>query len=555
MNSSSEISINNDQLELDISEVTTTESSSGTRTFVKNLNKNDSSIDSNHVTYEIPKKQFCFVFISLILCMAMASLDVTIFASALPVITKEIHAIENYVNIIVAYLLANIALQPIICKLAGIFGRRPLILTSLFVFLVSTIACTVLKSYTMLILVRVVQGASSGWMATLANIICTDIVPLKERQTYIRILNITYSLTYTIGPLIGGIFTDFLSWRWSFYINIPLCIISMIGIGLYAKIPNPPGTVLEKLKRIDFVGTYFFIVMMVCFIHAMNWGGSRYEWTSPIILGLVGSFVIFLCCFLFIEHKMAVEPIIPLILFKMENLSHCFIISFMSGIIYMSFNNTFSMLYQDGRGFSATLSGLRVAPAFFAIATANIICVWLLRKIGHLKEITIVASFALFFSCILISLIGENTPFYAEFFIYLLYGISITIPLQLSLVIANISAPLKLSTISTSVTLFFRMIGGVVGNIIFAMLIKNRFIDNYKTAYPNIKHIPLNDILNLENGQHFYVESIQFAYRATYLFPALIIFLLSIFLKKLQYIKIAKSPKKEPEILPMPDAF
>lgn len=555
MNNSSEISFKNDQMELDISEITTTESSSGTRTFVKSFNKNDSSIDSNHVTYELPKKQFCFVFISLLLCMIMASLDVTIFASALPVITKEIRASENYVNIIVTYLLANIALQPTICKMAGIFGRRPLILSSLFVFLVGTIICTVSKSYTMMILARAVQGASSGWLASLANIICTDIVPLKEKETYIRILNTTYSLTSIIGPLIGGIFTDFLSWRRAFYINIPLCIISMIGIGLYAKIPNPPGTVIEKIKRIDFIGTYFFIVTMVCLIHAMNWGGSKYEWTSPIILGLVGSFVIFLCCFLFIEHRMAIEPIIPLKLFKRENLCQCFIISFMSGIIYISFNNTFAMLYQDGRGFSATLSGLRVAPAFFAITIANLVCGWLVQKFGYLKEMTIVGSLALFFSCILISLIGENTNFYVEFFIFLFYGICITIPLQLSLVVANISAPLKLSTISTSVTFFFRMIGGVVGNIIFGMLIKNRFIDIYKKAYPNIKHISMNNFLNLENGQHFYVESIQFAYRATYLFPAIIIFLLSIFMKKLQFIKIAKPPKKEPEIFTIPDAF
>eukprot|EP00833_Pecoramyces_ruminatium_P015079 jgi/Orpsp1_1/1189111/evm.model.d7180000069575.1 len=111
----------------------------------------------------------------------------------------------------------------------------------------------------MITISRAVQGAGSGCLCSMANIICTDIVSVKERGTYLGLLNSAFSLALAIGPLIGGFFTDKISWRWAFYINVPLCLISIIGIGLYVKIPIPKGSLIEKIKRIDFVGTYFLI--------------------------------------------------------------------------------------------------------------------------------------------------------------------------------------------------------------------------------------------------------------------------------------------------------
>jgi len=318
----------------------------------------------------------------------------------------------------------------------------------------------------------------------------------------------------------------------------------MTCIGLFVKIPVPPGTFKEKVKRIDFIGTVFLISAIVCLLLGLNWGGTTYEWTSSIIFGLFGAFLLLLSCFLFVEYKIAKEPIIPFHLFKIKNLRICAIMSIMAGLIFITFNNIFSMLYQNGRGFSATKSGLRIAPAFITIATGSIGGGWLVEKYGHIKEFTIIGAFLLCFCCISLSYIGEHTPFYVEAIIYLIYGFCVSIPLQFSLVIAQISAPATLNAVSTAVTLFFRMIGGVLGVAIFGMIVKNKFSSNYKKAYPNIEHVSVNDLQILKDGRHHYIKAVNFSYIATFLPPALLIFILSFFLTKLKF-KSKKASTKQ----------
>ncbi|ORX50748.1 MFS general substrate transporter, partial [Piromyces finnis] len=419
----------------------------------------------------------------IVISLSLASLDITIVATSLPSISTEFHSQDNYTWVILAYLLGNTSMAPI----ADIFGRGPVMLMVLGIFLVASFICGASKSFEMIVIARAFQGIGGGSIISMSNIICSDIVSIKQRGTYLGLLNSIFSLALGIGPLVGGLFNDILSWRWAFYINVPFCILAMTCIGLFVKIPIPPGTFKEKFKRIDFVGTFFLILSVVCLLLSLNWGGTTYKWTSTVILSLICAFIILLICFLIVEYKFAREPIIPFRLFKINNLRICPVLSFMSGLIFITFNNTFSMLYQNGRGFSAIMSGLRIAPTFVTIAIGSVGCGWLVEKYGHIKEFTIIGAFALIFGCVLLSFIGENTKFYVEAIIYLYYGLCVSIPLQFSLVIAQTSAPSSLNAISTAVTLFFRMIGGVFGVAIFGMVIKNKFSSNYKKAYPDVE--------------------------------------------------------------------
>jgi len=506
--------------------------------------KND-IIDPNHVNFKLPKKQFYLVIMSLLISLAMASLDITIVATTLPSISRDFNSQDNYTWVILAYLLGNTSISPTCGKLADIFGRGPVMITVLVIFLISSTVCGAAKSFSMIVISRAFQGIGGGSLISMSNIICSDVVSIKQRGTYLGLLNSIFSLSLGIGPLVGGIFTDIISWRWAFFINIPFCIIAITCIGLFVKIPIPPGTFKEKVKRIDFLGTLFLIPSIVCLLLSLNWGGTTYKWTSPIILSLISAFVVLISCFLFIEYKIAREPIIPFHLYKYKNLGICSIMSFMAGLIFITFNNIFSMLYQNGRGFSATMSGLRIVPAFITIAAGSIGCGWLVEKYGHIKEFTIIGSFALFFGCYFTSLVGANTPFYAELFIYLFYGFCVSIPLQFSLVIAQTSAPPKLNAISTAVTLFFRMVGGVTGVAVFGMVVKNKFSSNYKNAYPNVQEVSVNDLNTLENAHHHYIKAVNFSYRATFLPPAFIIFVLSLFLHKLKYNSKSSSSNKQ----------
>ncbi|KAG4087944.1 MFS general substrate transporter [Neocallimastix lanati (nom. inval.)] len=408
-----------------------------------NIKEKNVIVDPNHVNYKLPKKQFFFVIFSLLISLAMASLDITIVATTLPSISKDFNSQDNYTWVILAYLLGNTSISPTCGKLADIFGRGPVMLTILTIFLISSTVCGLSKSFYMIVAARAVQGMGGGSIISMSNIICSDIVTVKQRGTYLGLLNSIFSLALAVGPLVGGIFTDTISWRWAFLINIPFCIIAIIFIGLFVKIPIPPGTFKEKVKRIDFFGTIFLISSVICLLLGLNWGGTTYEWSSPVILSLIGAFIVLISCFLFVEYKIAREPIIPFHLYKIKNIGICSIMSFMAGLVFITFNNIFSMLYQNGRGFSATMSGLRIAPAFVTLAIGSIGCGWLVEKFGHIKEFTITGGFALFFACFFVSLIGGNTPFYVECLIYLFYGFCISIPLQFSLVIAQTSAPPK----------------------------------------------------------------------------------------------------------------
>jgi len=547
--------LNDDSLdEIDITTVTNVNHLQNTDTInIKDDSQNDSksTIDPNHINYKLPTRQFYIVLISLIVVMIMTGLDITVVASALPEITTKFNSRDNYTTIIIAYLIGNTSLQPTFGKLADIFGKRPTMIFGLCIFLISSIVSGASTNFIMIIISRIVQGVGSGCLCAMANIICSDIVSVKKRGIYLEILNSVFSVALAIGPFVGGFFIDIISWQWAFYFNVPLCLIAMLGIGLYVKIPNSEGSFKEKIKRIDFVGTYFLIVTLVCLILALNWGGSSYYWSSPFILGLFATFLIMLFCFIIIEYKIAREPIIPFPLFRKKNILLCIVISFLSGSIFITFNNTFSMLYQDGRGFSAMISGLRIIPSFLITAATSIGSSWLIQKYGHIKDFLVIGSFLLGISCYCLSLIREHTPYYVELFIFLFYGICITIPLQFSLIYSQISAPIKLNAIATAVTLFFRMIGGVIGVAVFGMLIKIKFIINYRKDFPHIRRASVNDLQKLKNGPHYYVEAIRFSYCATFIPATVIMFLLSLLLKRLKYLsKIRKSSRSKQDDTP-----
>ncbi|ORX50745.1 MFS general substrate transporter [Piromyces finnis] len=499
--------------------------------------------NSNHVNLELSKKQFYIVFISLITSLAMVSLDITVISSSLPLIINEFNEYDSYMWVVVAYLLANTTIQPVCGKLSDIIGKKYLIEFALLIFLISSIICGATIHFYILAIARVFQGASGGCIASLAYTICLDIIPIKNREIYFGLLNSTFSLAFAVGPLINGILIKTLSWRWGFFINILLCLISMLGIGFNIKIPFSPGNIKDKIERIDFAGTFFFIVTMICLLHTLNWGGSMYEWSSKIILFLICSFLILLCCFVFIEYKISKEPIIPFSIFKLKNVCISIIVSFLSGIIFITFNSTFSMVYQDGNGYSAIMTGLRISPVFIIITISLIGTSWINQKIGHIKEFIIAGAFVLFFSCLFLSYIKEDTPYYIEFFIYIFFSISIVIPLQFSLEFAKISSPLKLNSVSIAISLFFRMIGGIVGVAVFDMMLKNDFIRNYKNDHPSFKNGSINNLDHLENGQQYYANAIDFAYRATFLPPVIIMFIISFFFTKLRYMEKIKKEK------------
>jgi len=494
-------------------------------------------MDPDYVSVKLPRRQFILVLFSLIISLVMASLDITIVASALPIISNEFKAYNNYTWVIVAYMLAQTIVQPTTGKLSDIFGRRPMMITMLAIFIIASTLCGCARSFNMLIIARGLQGIGGGSIISMVNIVVADIVSLRERATYMGIVNSVFSFSSVVGPLIGGLFADKLSWRWAFFINIPVCIVAIILIAMYVNIPTPPGTFMEKVKMIDFLGTFLLIGFSLCLLIGVNWGGTNYPWTSKIIISLFVASAIFLVLFILVECFVAKDPIIPPVIFHQRNVIISALGTFAVGFVFLTFNNTIAMLFQNARGFSATKSGLRLTPSFITIAISGIGSGILISKFGHIKLHIVIGSFLLFVATILISTINIKTPYFKELFIILLYGFALGITNQNYVVVGQNSSPKPLIATTTSTILFGRTISGVIGVALFGAILKNKFLQLYAKAQPFL-YSQNNDINNLTSLPLYnkpYMQALQFSYRVTIVPVAFVVFLLAIFVKRIEF--------------------
>jgi len=491
--------------------------------------------DPDYVAVKLPKKQFVLVLISLIISLVMASLDITIVASALPIISKEFKAYNNYTWVIVAYMLAQTVVQPTTGKLSDIFGRRPMLICMLAIFIAASVVCGAAPNFNTLIIGRAIQGIGGGSVISMVNIVVADIVSLRERATYMGIVNSVFSFSSVVGPLVGGVFADRFTWRLAFYINVPICFIAIVLIALYVKIPTPPGTFMEKFKKIDFTGTFLLIGFSLCLLLGLNWGGTNYPWKSGIIIGLFIAASIFLIAFIIVECFVAKDPIIPPVIFHQRNVIISAIGTFTVGFVFLTFNNTIAMLYQNARGFSATSSGLRLTPSFITIAISGIGSGILIGKFGHIKIHIVIGSLLLFAATVLISTIGLSTPYYKELFIILLYGFALGITNQNFVVVGQNSSPKPLIATTTSTILFGRTLSGVIGVAIFGSILKNKFLQLYYKVQPGFYSNDINNLTTLPSYNKPYMDALQFSYRVTIVPAAFIVFILALIVKNTHF--------------------
>ncbi|ORX86272.1 MFS general substrate transporter [Anaeromyces robustus] len=479
-----------------------------------------------------------------ILSLIISSLDISIVATALPTISNQFNSKEEYTWVVTAYLLAKTAFQPMFGKFADIFGRKPVMICVLIVFISTSTVCGAAQNIQMLIIFRGIQGIGGGGIMAMTNIIISDIVPLKKRGVYMGISGAVFACSSVIGPLVGGLFTDKLSWRWAFYINIPVGIAAIIVIFLYVNIPTPPGSISEKIKKIDFIGTFFLVASVVSLLLGLSWGGTKFSWTSTVIILLFVGFFIGGTIYLYVEWKIAKEPITPFQIFKNKNVALCCLISFFLGITFIGVTNTMPLLYQDGRGISATLSGLRLVPYSTTLSIGNIGSGYLIGKYGYVERYMRTGAFSLIIAAYLVSLFGMNSSYYFEGFVLALLGISVGMNMQNSVLVTQQSAEKKFLAIGTTLINFCRLIGGVMGITIIGAMISNKFPKYYNERYPGVK-VSVNGIHKVPNGEEIYVEAIQISYRIINVSTAVITFMFTLFLSDIPKIGNRKKENKK----------
>ncbi|MFC7484894.1 MFS transporter [Luedemannella flava] len=302
------------------------------------------------------RRQMNIVFTAITLGMLLAALDQTIVATALPTIVADLGGKGHVAWVVTAYLLAETVATVLTGKFGDMFGRKFIFQLSAVIFVVGSAVCGVAQDMIMLIAARAVQGFGAGGLMVTAMALIADVIPLRDRGRYQGALGAVFGVTTVIGPTLGGLFTDHLTWRWAFYINVPIAIV-MIAITAVA-IPTVRAAVRPV---IDYAGIALVALGSSGLILGLSWGGNEYAWDSPVIIGLFVGSVVLLAAFVFVELR-APEPMLPMHLFANPVFTICSVLSFIVGFALLGAMTFLPTYLQFVNGVSATASGLRTLP-------------------------------------------------------------------------------------------------------------------------------------------------------------------------------------------------
>jgi EmrB/QacA subfamily drug resistance transporter len=434
-------------------------------------------IPSTGVT-QLPQRQILIVFAGLMAGMLLATLDQTIVATSLPTIVGKLGGLNELSWVITAYLLTSTVVVPLYGKFSDIYPRKSVFQTAIVVFVAGSALCGLARNMPELILFRGLQGLGGGGLMAVAQAIIGDIVAPRERGKYQGILGSVFAFASIIGPLLGGYITDNLSWRWVFYVNIPVGIAALIitswALNLpYRRIPH----------TVDYIGAALVAGAAGSLLLFTVWGGSQFPWSSPIIIGLGVAGVILLGLFLRQEHRTA-EPIIPPKLWSNPVFSVASTLEFLVGFALFGAVTFLPVYLQTVGGQSATNSGLLILPLMAGVMTTSISSGFVISRTGRYKIFPMAGTLIMAAGLYLLSTMGVGTPGWQSSLYMLVLGLGMGLILQVMVIaVQNSVAHEDLGT-ATGAETFVRQMGAAFGVAIFGAIFNNRLAANLRTLLP-----------------------------------------------------------------------
>jgi EmrB/QacA subfamily drug resistance transporter len=433
---------------------------------------------------QTPAPRVRLIFGALLLVVLLASLDQTIVATALPTIVGELGGLAHLSWVVTAYLLASTITGPLYGKFGDLYGRKTTLQVAIVIFLIGSILCGIAQNMPELIAFRAVQGLGAGGLITTTIAVVGDIIPPRERGRYQGIFGAVFGVSTIVGPLLGGFFVDNLSWRWIFYVNLPIAAAALLVIGAVFHSRT------ERVEhKVDYAGAALLAGGLSCIVLFTSLGGTTFAWDSTESIALIVLGVVLLAVFLLVERA-ASEPILPPDLFRNRIFTVTSAVGFIIGLALFGSVTYLPVFLQVVKGRSPTSSGLQLTPMMAGLLVTSIVSGRLISKFGRYRPFPIAGTAIMTVGMYLLSRLDVHSSGTYASLSMLVLGLGLGMVMQVLVLAVQNAVDFRNMGVATSGSLLFRQVGGSIGIAIFGAIFSNRLHGELVRHLPQGVHVP-----------------------------------------------------------------
>ncbi|KAI1780331.1 MFS general substrate transporter [Hypoxylon cercidicola] len=411
------------------------------------------------------------IFIALCLTLFIGALNQTIVATAIPSIAADLQSAAGYTWIGGAYLLANAAAGPTIAKCSDIWGRKPVVLASVALFAAASVVAATSTSMPMLIVGRALQGTAGGGLMQLVSIIISDLFSMRHRALYLSAMGLVWVLAGTAGPVVGGALSQYASWRWCFWINVPVCALAFVVILLFLNVHNPRTKLSDGLRAVDWFGTVSILAVTLLLLLGLDFGGETFPWNSPKVICLLVFGTVVIGFFFYSEKRLAKYPLMPLSIFKDLSNNAVIVVAFTHSMASSAIEYYLPLYFQSVKQASPVESGVLILPLIITCATVDILGGVFMHQIGRYRELIWAGTILLTLGTGLYILFGTDTNLGTIIGFQIIFGIGMALLFQTPMMALQNSVSQADTATATATLGFLRNLATslsiVLGGVVF----------------------------------------------------------------------------------------